>query len=87
MSVATIPSVLVPALAPSCRRERAEARPSVLFDYVSPAKKLGSARELDELFRFRHRVFCQELRFFDPAAYPDGRESDEYDHGAIHFAR
>lgn len=66
---------------------RVEARPSVLFDYVSPARKIEAAPQLDALFRFRFDVFCRKVRFFDPAHYPDGRERDRYDRDALHFAK
>ncbi len=34
---------------------------------------------MDEACRIRYRVYCEERGFLDPKAYPDGRESDEYD--------
>lgn len=57
-----------------------------LLPYVRPARRVTTAAELDRVFRFRHQVFCRELRFWDPADYPDGREHDEYDRKAIHYA-
>jgi N-acyl-L-homoserine lactone synthetase len=36
--------------------------------------------------RLRYEVYCLEQRFVDAARCTDGRESDEYDGHAIHFA-
>ncbi|HEC15159.1 MAG TPA: PEP-CTERM/exosortase system-associated acyltransferase [Sedimenticola sp.] len=36
-------------------------------------------------YRLRYRVFCSETGFEDPAAFPDGKECDEYDEHAVHF--
>lgn len=36
--------------------------------------------------RLRYEVYCLEQRFVDAARCADGRESDEYDAHAIHFA-
>jgi N-acyl amino acid synthase of PEP-CTERM/exosortase system len=36
----------------------------------------------EEVFRIRHEVFCEELRF-EPV-HPDGRETDEYDAHSLH---
>ena len=36
--------------------------------------------------RLRYEVYCLEQRFVDAARCTDGRESDEYDPYAIHFA-
>jgi N-acyl-L-homoserine lactone synthetase len=36
--------------------------------------------------RLRYEVYCLEQRFVDAARCTDGRESDEYDPHAIHFA-
>lgn len=60
-------------------------RPPVL-PYVRPAERITTAAELDQVFRFRHQVFCRELRFWDPADYSDGRERDDYDRQALHYA-
>jgi N-acyl amino acid synthase of PEP-CTERM/exosortase system len=39
---------------------------------------------IDAAFRLRYRVYCVENPFEDPAANPDGRETDEHDHHAAH---
>lgn len=36
-----------------------------------------------EVFRLRFAVYCEELRYEDPAAFPDGLESDPYDARAV----
>lgn len=70
-------------LVPSTCRSLPAARP--VSSPRPPARLVTVARELDEVHRFRYRVFCEELGFFDPADYPDGRERDEHDAQAIHF--
>ena len=39
----------------------------------------------DYHYQLRYKVFCEETQFEDPDAFPDGRESDEYDDAATHF--
>lgn len=41
---------------------------------------------LHAMQRFRYQVYCLEQRFVDAARCRDGRESDEHDLQAIHFA-
>src|ERR1700687_2908229 len=41
---------------------------------------------MDGIERLRYEVYCLECGFLDPAAYPDGREHDEYDGSSIHVA-
>ena len=41
---------------------------------------------LHAMQRLRYEVYCLEQRFVDAARCTDGRESDEYDPHAIHFA-
>jgi N-acyl amino acid synthase of PEP-CTERM/exosortase system len=40
---------------------------------------------LEEIFRLRFKVYCEEWGFEDPANYPDGLERNEYDNSAQHF--
>jgi N-acyl-L-homoserine lactone synthetase len=58
---------------------------AVLFDYISPAPQV-SRRQLDDVYRFRYRIFCEQLRFIDRSRCPGGRERDEHDDRALHFA-
>src|SRR5690606_33394678 len=37
-----------------------------------------------EVFRIRYDVYCEELRFEDPARFPDLQETDEYDRYSLH---
>jgi N-acyl-L-homoserine lactone synthetase len=39
---------------------------------------------LDQCYRLRYRVYCQEKQFLDPNDYPDGREIDQFDPFSIH---
>jgi N-acyl amino acid synthase of PEP-CTERM/exosortase system len=41
--------------------------------------------EMEEIFRLRFKVYCEEWGFEDPANYPDGMERNEYDEKAEHF--
>ena len=43
-------------------------------------------RLLDQSYRLRYQVYCVERGFLDPAAYPDGREIDEFDDHSVHLA-
>jgi N-acyl-L-homoserine lactone synthetase len=52
--------------------------------YVAPPRVPDAA--LHALQRLRYDVYCLEQRFVDAARCTDGRESDEYDPHAIHFA-
>lgn len=36
--------------------------------------------------RLRYQVYCREMKFLDPAWYPDGLECDEFDLRSVHFA-
>ena len=47
--------------------------------------RVADEKELEELFRFRYRVFCVETGIFDPSDYPDGMEKDEFDRYAEHY--
>ncbi len=42
-----------------------------------------SASLIDEVFKIRHRVYCEDLGFEQPRK--DGRESDEYDSQSLHL--
>ncbi len=39
---------------------------------------------LNEVYRVRYRVYCQKLKYEDPARFPDGRECDQHDSHAVH---
>ncbi len=41
---------------------------------------------MQRIFELRFQVYCLECKFLPAANYPDGREVDEYDAAAIHFA-
>jgi N-acyl-L-homoserine lactone synthetase len=47
---------------------------------------LASDAVLHAMQRLRYEVYCLEQRFVDAARCADGRESDEFDPHAIHFA-
>jgi N-acyl amino acid synthase of PEP-CTERM/exosortase system len=40
---------------------------------------------IEETFRMRYRMFCEELCEFDSKDYPDGMETDDYDRYAEHY--
>jgi N-acyl-L-homoserine lactone synthetase len=42
------------------------------------------AHLMEESYRLRYRVYCEERRFLHPGDYPDGVERDEFDRYAIH---
>ncbi len=48
---------------------------------------LTNPDDIDEAYRLRFQTFCFETKIADPASFPDGRESDEYDNGGcLHTA-
>jgi N-acyl amino acid synthase of PEP-CTERM/exosortase system len=51
-----------------------------------PARPHASDAALHAMQRLRYEVYCLEQRFLDAAGCTDGRESDEFDLHAIHFA-
>ncbi len=50
------------------------------------ARRVVPDAGLHAMQRLRYEVYCLEQRFVDAARCADGRESDEYDVHAIHFA-
>lgn len=51
------------------------------FDfYTTPSQK-----ELDEIYRLRYSVYCEEYGYLDKKNYPGKKESDEYDRHSVHF--
>lgn len=48
-------------------------------------KKVSSAAELEEVYRLRYRVYCEERGFEKPEDHPGGLERDGYDRHSIHF--
>ena len=53
------------------------------FDFVKIHK--GSPR-IDEIYRLRYKVYCDEWGFEKPEDYPTGLESDNFDEHSSHFA-
>jgi len=51
-----------------------------------PARVHGLDAALHAMQRLRYQVYCLEQHFVDAARCTEGRESDEYDLHAIHFA-
>jgi len=41
---------------------------------------------LDEIYRLRYKVYCDEWGFEKPEDHPDGIEIDDYDNHSAHFA-
>jgi len=42
-------------------------------------------RLVEQSYRLRYQVYCVERQFLDAAAYPDGRETDEFDEYSVHL--
>jgi N-acyl amino acid synthase of PEP-CTERM/exosortase system len=40
---------------------------------------------MDDIFRLRYRVYCEEKGFLPAEDYPQGIETDEFDENAVHF--
>lgn len=48
-------------------------------------RRITSPEAMEEVYRLRYQVYCNECRFIDPKDYPDGIETDEYDRHSAHF--
>jgi N-acyl amino acid synthase of PEP-CTERM/exosortase system len=55
-----------------------------LFHRYFDAVFAGSDQLRSEVFRIRYDVYCDELRFEDPARFPDKQETDAYDPYSLH---
>ncbi|NTU42682.1 MAG: PEP-CTERM/exosortase system-associated acyltransferase [Nitrospirales bacterium] len=45
----------------------------------------ATKQDLEEVFRLRYKVYCEEWGFERPMDYPDGLESDAFDEHSAHF--
>lgn len=45
----------------------------------------SNEQELDEIFRIRFMVYCEEYRYLDSRNYPNHRETDEFDKRSLHL--
>jgi len=68
------------------RRSRRSVIHPVLVVAPGPARPSAHDAALHAMQRLRYEVYCLEQRFVDAARCTDGRETDEYDVHAIHFA-
>src|SRR5882724_13667013 len=69
------------------RRRRSTSAPLPASDRAPiPTRPQAPDAALYALQRLRYEVYCLEQRFVDAARCTDGRESDEFDLHAIHFA-
>jgi len=48
-------------------------------------KKVDSPQLLEQAFKLRFQVYCNECHFINPQDYPQNYESDEFDKDSIHF--
>lgn len=48
-------------------------------------KKVTTGEELQEVYRLRYKVYCDEWGFERPEDHPEGIEQDEYDEHSTHF--
>jgi N-acyl amino acid synthase of PEP-CTERM/exosortase system len=55
---------------------------SIFQQYFEIVPALSNALK-DEVYRIRHQVYCEDLKFEPPR--PDGRETDEHDLNSIHL--
>lgn len=49
------------------------------FERFFEAERVRDAATRREVLRLRYAVYCEELRYEDAAAFPDGEETDAYD--------
>ncbi len=48
-------------------------------------RHITSPGVMEEVYRLRYQVYCNECHFIDPKDYPDGIETDGYDRHSVHF--
>lgn len=48
-------------------------------------KIVNDPQEMEEIYRLRYEIFCEEMRVCDKKDFPDKKESDEYDNRSAHF--
>lgn len=53
------------------------------FDFY--IQKTTSEKELEEEYRLRYQVYCEEYGYLDKEKFPDKQEHDEYDEFSDHF--
>ncbi len=56
------------------------------FDFHAAEHEGGKRELMNQIYRLRYEVYCNECHFLDPAQYSDGLEMDEYDPCSGHFA-
>lgn len=49
-------------------------------------RQVANQAELNEMFRLRHQVYCEEKEWFPPSNNNDGLEQDRYDEISAHFS-
>lgn len=45
----------------------------------------SDADELDEIYKIRYKVYCEEYHYLEKENYPDNREFDEFDTNSVHL--
>lgn len=48
--------------------------------------ELSDSAMMEQIYRLRYQVYCNECQFIKAEDYPDGIEIDEYDPQSVHFA-
>jgi N-acyl amino acid synthase of PEP-CTERM/exosortase system len=54
------------------------------FDKYFTVKQAISQQDKEDVYRMRHRVYCEEFQFETKEQDTDGMETDEYDEHAVH---
>jgi N-acyl amino acid synthase of PEP-CTERM/exosortase system len=54
------------------------------FDQYFELLPVKDAAARAAVHRLRYAVYCEELRYEDPSAFPDGQERDSHDDGALY---
>lgn len=49
-------------------------------------KAENDAKLMEDIYRLRYKVYCDEWGFEKPGDHPEGIETDEYDEHSVHFA-
>src|SRR5690242_21580573 len=85
MSPTTAPAASIPTIVSALTTNataRALAEASELYFREC---RIESPQERAQSFALRYQVYCEEMKFLDAGAYPDGLETDAYDGRSWHF--
>ncbi|MEM8799090.1 MAG: PEP-CTERM/exosortase system-associated acyltransferase [Pseudomonadota bacterium] len=75
-----------PAVTERPKRGKSNADRALLdmYNELFDCREIDDPEGLDQVFRLRYQVYCEETGFLDPADNPNGRETDLFDDRSRH---